>query len=178
MSLSQLPCGTRHKGGVVLPLFKACIALMSGLSVVLALSGPVLAAKPPLVVTNDLGGVLTDYMASVEKLRRNGTPVVIRGTCVSACTLYLGLPNACVARNARLGFHGPSSPFPGIPLPPNQFERVSRQMATYYPADIRAWFLTTARKVTENYYVLTGAEAIAMGARPCDGAEDVALLGN
>ena len=174
----QSPCGARRRDGFLRPILGVLVALILGVTMTLAQLGPVLAAQAPLVVTNDLGGALQDRVAQVEQLRRNGTRVEIRGTCVSACTLYLGLSRTCVDRNARLGFHGPSTPFPGIPLPPDQFERLTQQMAAYYPGGIRGWFMTTARKVTDQYYVLTGAEAISMGARPCDGAVDVAFVSN
>lgn len=119
------------------------------------------------VIRHDLGGDLDERVARVERLRAAGTPVRIEGTCVSACTLYLGLPAACVAPGARLGFHGPRTRLPGIPLPHADFERQTRVMASYYPGPIRAWFMAEARMVTESYYVISGAQAIAMGARAC-----------
>jgi hypothetical protein len=118
-------------------------------------------------IRNDMGGGVSKRMAKIEQMRTAGTRVRILGTCVSACTLYLGLPNTCVSRTAKLGFHGPSTRFQGIPLPLQEFERVSRQMATYYPSQIRGWFMAEAQMRTGSYYTISGAQAIAMGARPC-----------
>jgi hypothetical protein len=120
-----------------------------------------------LDVRNDMGGPVSQRINKVEQLRAAGTQVRILGTCVSACTLYLGLPNTCVSSSARLGFHGPSTPMRGLPLPREEFERVTRQMAGYYPGQIRGWFMTEARMITESYYTISGAQAIAMGARAC-----------
>lgn len=120
-----------------------------------------------LDIRNDLGGAVSQRIAKIEHLRAAGTKIRIVGTCVSACTLYLGLPNTCVAPTAQLGFHGPSTRLKGIPLPRQEFERISRQMASYYPSRIRGWFMSQARMRTAGYYTLSGVEAIAMGARAC-----------
>ncbi len=128
-----------------------------------------LAANPAtaLDIRNDLGGAVSQRIAKIEHLRAAGTRIRIVGTCISACTLYLGLPNTCVTPTAQLGFHGPSTRLKGIPLPRQEFERISRQMASYYPSRIRGWFMSEARMRTIGYYSLSGAEAIAMGARAC-----------
>ena len=115
----------------------------------------------------DLGGEVEARIAQIQRWRATGTPVRIEGTCISACTLYLGLPNACVTPGAQLGFHGPRTRLLGIPLPRAEFERQTQIMAAYYPGAIRAWFMSEARMVTESYYVLSGSQAVAMGARAC-----------
>lgn len=142
-------------------------ALLPGLlSAILGLAAPPAAAE---VIRHDLGGDLDQRVALVERLRAAGTPIRIEGTCVSACTLYLGLPNACVTPGAELGFHGPRTRLPGIPLPHADFERQTRVMAAHYPGAIRDWFMAEARMLTTaRYYVLSGEQAIRMGARACD----------
>ena len=120
-----------------------------------------------LVVRRDMGGSVTERLVELRALERAGVPVRIAGTCVSACTMYLGLPMACVDPGASLGFHGPSTRLRGIPLTPDEFDRLSREMAQHYPPAIRAWFLAKARMVTGDYITITGAEAIRMGAHPC-----------
>lgn len=133
------------------------------------LSGAILpGAAQAEVIRHDLGGDLDARVAQVEGLRATGTQVRIEGLCVSACTLYLGLPNACVMPGAQLGFHGPRTRLPGIPLPAADFERQTRVMAGYYPGAIRAWFMAEARMITtSSYFVISGAQAIDMGARGC-----------
>lgn len=118
-------------------------------------------------VRNDMGGSVRERLAKIRALEAQQVPVRITGTCVSACTMYLGLSQACVTPQARLGFHGPSTRLRGMPLPRAEFERLSQEMAQHYPPAIRAWFLADARMVTGDYITITGAEAIRMGARPC-----------
>lgn len=120
------------------------------------------------VIRNDLGGSMEGRLQTIAQFRSTGTRVEIRGQCASACTMYLGLPNACVARSSRLGFHGPQSQYYGISLPPDEFEYWSRVMADHYPGPIRNWFLSVARHTTMEVITLSGAEVIRMGARACD----------
>ncbi|CUX79348.1 MAG: hypothetical protein HLUCCA05_14670 [Roseibaca calidilacus] len=141
-----------------------------GLAILALLHGPALVyaqAAPVSVIHNDNGGSLEERLEMIDQMRRAGQRVEIRGRCASACTMFLGLPNACVARTARLGFHGPSSQFYGISLAPREFEYWSRVMADHYPSAIRTWFMRTARFTTMDTITITGAEAIRLGARAC-----------
>lgn len=119
------------------------------------------------VITTDMGGPLDQRFALIEDLRQRGEAVRITGDCMSACTLYLGLAQTCVAPAAQLGFHAPSTRLPGIPLTAAEFERQTQRMAAVYPAILRDWFLTEARYATQSVYVLTGAQLIAMGYPAC-----------
>ncbi|MEZ5779567.1 MAG: hypothetical protein R3E44_14525 [Paracoccaceae bacterium] len=120
------------------------------------------------IITNDTGGSVAERVRTIRKMRHEGQGVAIpRGRCLSACTLYLGLPNTCVGRRARFGFHGPSSATPGIGLPRAEFERWSRIMAEHYPTPIRRWFLQTARHRTIGVYMVSGAELIRLGVPEC-----------
>lgn len=120
-----------------------------------------------LTVRRDYGGSVADRIAQVRTLAQQGAEVRIVGTCVSACTLLLGVPGACVSPSARLGFHGPGTRIKGLPLPRREYERVSLQMAAFYPEAIGQWFMSDARHITGDYKLITGAQAIAMGANPC-----------
>ncbi|NEX45325.1 hypothetical protein [Pseudotabrizicola algicola] len=136
---------------------------------VLGTSQPATAqATSVAVIQNDLGGNMEARLQTIARMRASGTRVEIRGTCASACTMYLGLPNTCVSRGSRLGFHGPQSQYYGISLPPEEFEYWSRVMADHYPGAIRSWFLSEARYTTMDIITLSGAEVIRLGARPCD----------
>lgn len=140
-------------------------ALLRGVFVLVMLIAP--AQAMALVVTRDMGGSVRERIAQVNRLTARGTEVRIVGTCVSACTLYLGVPNACVTPTARLGFHGPATRVKGLPLPRAEYERISLQMAALYPPALRAWFLSEARLETASYIVITGQQAISLGARRC-----------
>lgn len=124
-------------------------------------------AQAVKIVRNDLGGSVENRLREIAQLRNSGTRVEIRGQCTSACTMFLGLPNACVARSSRLGFHGPQSQYYGVSLAPDQFEYWSRVMADHYPGVIRQWFMAEARQTTMGLITISGAQAITMGARAC-----------
>jgi len=119
-----------------------------------------------MIIWHDMGGSVDERLAQMQALAY--THVEIRGTCVSACTLFLGLPDVCVWPEAILGFHGPRTALPGIPLPRRDWERVTTQMGLEYPLALRQWFMEVARYHTGDYLVLSGAQVIALGARACD----------
>lgn len=59
-------------------------------------------------ITDDMGGLMTDYASRFATVRESGERVVIDGPCFSACTMLLGMlprDQVCVTPNAVLGFH-------------------------------------------------------------------------
>jgi hypothetical protein len=59
-------------------------------------------------ITSDPGGQIGPYMAKLDALRNSGQSVIIDGSCLSACTMVLGViprDRLCVTPRARLGFH-------------------------------------------------------------------------
>ena len=140
--------------------------IFAAFAVTWAVAQPV-TAQTTLIVRHDLGGNVQERLSMIAALRNEGRRVEIRGQCASACTMYLGLPNACVSRASRLGFHGPQSQFYGVSLPPDEFEYWSRIMASNYPAPIANWFMAEARETTMELVTMSGAQAIKMGAHAC-----------
>lgn len=122
-----------------------------------------------LTVANDYGGPLDDRYAFLDALRANGVRVRVTGQhCVSACTLYLGLPDTCVSPRTVFGFHGPSSQIYGVGLAPAEFDRASRQMADRYPPALARWFMAEARATIVGTVNVRGAELIRLGwAKEC-----------
>ena len=143
------------------------ILLATAVSVMTGLFSPS-AAQNVLVVKDDPGGNISEMLSRVDQLRALGTRVEIRGFCASACTMLLGLPNACVAPTSRLGFHGPQSQYYGIALPKDEFDYWSDVLAAHYPGTLRDWFMKKARNVTLSLVTLNGKQAIQMGAKKCD----------
>lgn len=120
------------------------------------------------VIDNDLGGSVAARVNEIKKLRKSGTKVRIEGFCASACTLYLGLKNqVCVTETATLAFHGPATATPGLMLPYDDFQRITAQMASYYPEPLRRWYMSEGRNTIEGLHSFTGAQMIAMGTRRC-----------
>lgn len=96
------------------------------------------AAPPaaPLVIHDNRGGNVLQTMAQRAELIASGRPVRISGICDSACTMFITMPNACLAPDARVGFHAPRLPGTQV-IPPI----VDQMMATTYRNGIRArWY--------------------------------------
>jgi len=113
----------------------------------------------------DSGGYLSTYYNAVLKANLLREPVRIRGTCISACTVYLGAKDSCVYPDAVLWFHAAHHP---------ETRAIDRQatqeMMNYWPPAVRGW---ARRNGVESHVEfsrtrsLTGVELVAMGVRPC-----------
>lgn len=106
-----------------------------------------------VTVRNDGGGNVSTYVERREKLAKVGS-VRIEGKCLSSCTIFTTLPNACVMANAKLGFHGTS---PRVPL----FQRIlDKRLGNYYRGEVKRLYLKEWRflRGTEQMYVITGAQ--------------------
>lgn len=109
-------------------------------------------------ITNDPGGRIVEYAGHFLAIRRSGERVVIDGTCLSACTLALGLlprRQLCATGNAVLGFHAAWQP-------DGSGGRVTssegtRTLLEIYPKSIRAWIARTGG-LTPRMKYLRGAE--------------------
>lgn len=121
---------------------------------------------PVTVIWRDDGGVVGDYARAVMAAQHSGQRVEIAGECASACTMWLAA--ACVRPNARLGFHGPSSAVYGIGMPPEEHDRIAREMARFYPPAIALWFLSGPANQALGMTYISGQEAIKMGAKVCE----------
>jgi hypothetical protein len=51
------------------------------------------------------GGYVPDFVKIVRQYNASGEQFRIEGICKSACTLFLGIRNVCVERDAKLMFH-------------------------------------------------------------------------
>ena len=112
----------------------------------------------PVVVTKDVGGLVSSYFAQTERYRAEGREVRLH-ECRSACTLALSLPGVCVYPSSVLKFHQAY----------NQITRetdldISRQLLESYPKPVQA----RLGALTRDYRVLGGAELISLGVRNCE----------
>ena len=97
-------------------------------------------AQATMRITDDMGGLMTDYASRFASMRASGERVVIDGPCYSACTMLLGMlsrDQVCVTPNAVLGFHAAWN-FD------DSGRRVTSASATQellniYPQQIRSW---------------------------------------
>jgi len=107
-----------------------------------------------------LVGACVDPGGSIRERLDNLNPSPIVGTCASSCTMRLKV--ACITPNARLGFHGASSPSP------TAAQWGTQVMANHYPEPLRAWYLSGPANLSGSDVVwLTGEEVISLGAKPC-----------
>lgn len=134
------------------------------LAAVLILAGLVMSGCNDKVIAYDKGGLVGERAKEIAALRKSGESVQIRGTCLSACTMYLGLENVCVWPDAVLGFHGPSAK---RGLGEEEFDDVSHFIAMHYPDSLQKWFMDTARH-SQDIMEITGSEAIRHGVKECE----------
>lgn len=126
---------------------------------------PAGAGQPAIVVAFDPGGEVGARQQQIRQLRRSGQRVELRGTCLSACTMYLGLRNVCVAPQASFGFHGPQSPFGGMPR--DVFDHWSQVLSDRFHPQLQHWFMSTARHAGPGLLTLRGDTLIRMGYAAC-----------
>lgn len=126
-------------------------------------------AQQAYVVGSDRGGYLHDRLIELNNLQRNNVRVEIRGrVCYSTCTMFLGLPGACVDPQTTFGFHGPSRS--GRRLAQKDFDYFSQVMADYYPKPLKEWFMAEGRNRTSGVYKIKGSQIIRMGVPACSTA--------
>ncbi len=77
---------------------------------------------------DDRGGSVLGYAATIAA---HEGPVVLTGYCSSACTMWLGHDEACVALPATFGFHRVAHDVTG------QMQRVYE---SHLPAGLREWY--------------------------------------
>lgn len=113
----------------------------------------------------DGGGLIPAYQTRIRQADAQGAQVEIRGTCVSACTMWLGARNVCVHPDAMLWFHAARK---------SGTRRISRfgndVMSSYWPPAVRKWAdragVLDSLDFTQGH-VLTGADLIPMGFPAC-----------
>lgn len=117
-----------------------------------------------VTLRNEPGGSLREHIARFEALRNQS--VRLEGSCASACTIFLGLPDVCVGSNARFLFHGPmQSNYMPYKYKQN-FDRHSRTVASFLPRPLQQWYMEVGRvPVGANAYVtLSARELVRIGA--------------
>ena len=124
-------------------------------------------ASATTIISDDIGGKMRDYTTCFRQVRDSGEPVVISGTCVSACTMVLGLvpsDRICATPNAVLGFHAAW-------MFDDSGKRVvsasgTQDLMETYPASVRAW-IARHGGLTRKMMYLRGRDLAAIVA-PCN----------
>lgn len=135
---------------------------MKAHSLILAFLGLVALTVPSfahhrVIIKDDYGGEIGHYSREFSALWRDGARVKIAGTCLSACTMFLGLPGTCVYPWAQIGFHQGRDAW-GNPSPYGTYE-----MRRHYPAYLRGVPMPQAPGLN----IFSGMDLIMRGAQPC-----------
>lgn len=108
----------------------------------------------PYIIKNDNGGQLLSAEADRASLLAWGGRVEIQGRCASACVIFTTLPNACLAPDARIGFHGSTITVGPVGNP---------QMARHLRGGVKAAFLDRWQHIpTEDIHWITAREYVAL----------------
>jgi hypothetical protein len=92
-----------------------------------------------VLIRDDMGGPLGEYLRTYTAIRDSGERVIIDGNCYSACTLVTIIPKdrICITQRAELGFHaGWVDGQPGGRITSAEGTRMLYQL---YPPMIRGW---------------------------------------
>jgi hypothetical protein len=67
----------------------------------------------PIVIINDGGGIVEEFLNKAQQYNLEGRRVEIRGSCRSACVIALSVKNVCVAPGAIVKAHLPYNKYGG-----------------------------------------------------------------
>jgi hypothetical protein len=97
-------------------------------------------ASAAMRISGDRGGQIGQYLQAFAAVRSSGERVIIDGSCLSACTLVLGLiprSRICATDRARFGFHAAWMPDrDGNPVTSTSG---TRALWDIYPNSVRHW---------------------------------------
>ena len=124
--------------------------------------------KGPVVIRNDGGGFVVQYAAAVERLASSGRRVEVRGSCRSACTMVLEIPNVCVDRNAEFKWHQAYDKYTGV-----RDYATTQWMLNRLPTKIRARIEGQVTRSYSEKTTLRYDDIRALGVADCDSAPTV-----
>lgn len=111
-----------------------------------------------------MGGQFTRFDPVVSQYNQSGELFRIEGHCQSACTLFLGIRNVCVARNATLLFHA------GHDRNKNITASSTAHLLSAYNASLRDYLTSNHYMDTLAFHSISGRDMIQrFGYRECPG---------
>ncbi|MEM7295892.1 MAG: hypothetical protein AAF330_04575 [Pseudomonadota bacterium] len=136
-----------------------------GILALMMTAGAGYGVEAPLIVQNDRGGGVMARAQEISALRLGDRRVELRGSCFSACTMYLGLAKTCVHPDATLGFHGARRQSETEAMPRSL---AAQLVAAHYPALLQRWYLSEGQYIPGDRVArLSGQELIDMGVPRC-----------
>ena len=119
-------------------------------------SGTITQSETQIVIRNNDGGTIAAFEKERARLAKSGKTIVLAGYCASACTIFYSLPNACLAKDATLHFHGAK----GLPLISEVVG--NSRMAKYYRAGVKTSFLADWKNYSKPLKRVTRAQMKAL----------------
>lgn len=118
-----------------------------------------LAAAPPAWAAGSSkgygeGGYVPNFLRIIRQYNASGELFRIQGVCKSACTMFLGISNVCVERDATLMFHAGHDIAENVTGPDT---RASRAALYRYKAALRQYLLDGHHLDTDAYHALEGS---------------------
>ena len=112
----------------------------------------------------EMGGWFARFDPVVSQYNQSGELFRIEGHCQSACTLFLGIRNVCIGRNATLLFHA------GHDRERNVTASSTRHMLSAYNARLRGFVMSNHYMDTLEFHEISGRDMIRkFGYRECPG---------
>ncbi|MEO8318867.1 MAG: hypothetical protein ABJA75_14880 [Bradyrhizobium sp.] len=109
-----------------------------------------------------MGGQFTRFDPIVSQYNQSGEIFRIEGHCQSACTLFLGIRNVCIDRNATLLFHA------GHDRNKNITASATQHMLSAYNANLRDYVMANRYMDTLAFHPISGRDLIQkFGYRKC-----------
>ncbi len=125
----------------------------------------VLLCTPALAGTSagyGMGGRFNRFDPVVSQHNQSGELFRIEGHCQSACTLFLGIRNVCIDRNATLLFHA------GHDLNKNIADGPTAHMLNAYNSSLRNYVTSNRYVDTLEFHTISGRDMIQkFGYREC-----------
>jgi hypothetical protein len=110
----------------------------------------------------EMGGKYARFDPVVSQYNQSGELFRIEGHCQSSCTLFLGISNVCIDRNAALLFHAAHDSNRNVSAP------LTGHMLGAYNASLRDYVTAHHYMDTLEFHVISGRDMIAkFGYRQC-----------
>lgn len=102
------------------------------------------------------------FQAVARRYNASGERFRIDTHCPSACTMFLGIRNVCIAPGATLAFHAGGSPARGVN------PHYTKQMLNTYNGTLRRYLTSNHYMDRFEFHTISGADLIKrFGYRPC-----------
>ncbi len=119
----------------------------------------------PANTTIDYGGSIFERITTFNMLKDTGVTIKIEGVCISACTMYLGLPDVCVQDGALFGFHSSFEMDQNGGMKKSDFG--NQVLMEFYPDAVKKYVVENKLLDTINLTLVNAKTLWSLGIRKC-----------